>query len=106
MMPSLAGLVRVSAQIAPYSSPGAAVDGTVIVTSAIRSPRTGTSDEPGWMDVHLETTFAVRPTAPTNDPLSIEAAAAYITTWMVEAVELDTCTWRWTTVPGVTWSTR
>jgi hypothetical protein len=55
------------------------VDGTEIVTLAVIIPRTGTSDELGWIDVQVETAFEVWPTAPMNESFAMEAAAAYST---------------------------
>jgi hypothetical protein len=79
MMPPLTGVERVSAQITPYCSPAAAVVGTVIVTLAVITPRTGTSDELGWIEVHVERAFEVWPTAPMNESFAMKAAAAYNT---------------------------
>src|ERR1700729_2066910 len=91
VMPSPAGGVeRVSAQTTAYCSPADASRGTAIVTLTVRCPPARRSDAPGLTDVHVDRLLGVCPTAPTNEPLSIVAAAGYSTIGILEVVVFET----------------
>ena len=71
---------RASTHTTAYCSPGAASLGTSMVTVTLAVPRAGTWRDVGSMDVHVDRSFGVRPSAPANAPSSMDAAAGYSTT--------------------------
>src|ERR1700684_1846635 len=100
-MPSPAGGVeRVSAQTTAYCSPAEASRGMPIVTLAVRCPPARRSDTRGLTDVHVDRLFGACPAPPTNEPLSIVAAAGDSTIGIVEVVVFEISMSRWITVPG------
>ncbi len=82
----LRGSERASAQTTANCSPGAASTGTTIVTVATCTEFESTESVPGAIEVQLDRSFAVWPSAPRNAPSLIEAAPEYSCTGIAELV--------------------